>query len=281
VPRLPTLHAWATGSSASRWFEVFNRGEQPVPFTVQSREPWLRLSAAEGVAGPDDVRIEVSVDWSTAPYGNAVGRIEIRPQGRDGLLRIDVPIIRPTPEVAAQASGAFVELDRHLAIEAPHFSRSISRDGIEWLLLENHGRTLGGVTVFPVTAASIDAPGGDSPRLEYPIWMESSGDARLRLVVSPTQAYVPGRGLRLAVSVGDEAPRVIDLLADRSGGAWDRMVSDGVNQVTTRLRIPAPGHHTLKVWMVDPGVVVQRLDLDFGGLKPTYLGPRESPQAPR
>jgi hypothetical protein len=91
---------------------------------------------------------------------------------------------------------------------------------------------------------------------------------------------VPGRGLRVAVSLDDEEPRVIDLLADRSGGAWSRMVSDGVNRVTTNLGIAEPGRHTLKIWLVDPGVVLQRVELDLGGIKPTYLGPRESPRAP-
>jgi Gylcosyl hydrolase family 115 C-terminal domain len=29
--------------------------------------------------------------------------------------------------------------------------------------------------------------------------------------------------------------------------------------------------------MVSPGVVLQKLAIDFGGLKPSYLGPPETP----
>ncbi|MGB7760353.1 MAG: hypothetical protein WBL61_11020, partial [Bryobacteraceae bacterium] len=57
---------------------------------------------------------------------------------------------------------------------------------------------------------------------------------------------------------------------------WETSVKDSVRKVRSTHILVLPGVHTLKFWMVDPGIVLEKLLVDLGGVKPSYLGPPES-----
>jgi len=95
-------------------------------------------------------------------------------------------------------------------------------------------------------------------------------------ILSPTLNFTPERGLRYAISFDDEPPQVIDALAHNEQGDWETSVKDSVRKVRSTHTLAAPGIHTLKFRMVDPGIVLEKLVVDLGGVKPSYLGPPES-----
>jgi hypothetical protein len=95
--------------------------------------------------------------------------------------------------------------------------------------------------------------------------------------------FVPGRGLRVGVSVDDEAPKTEDILpanynAQNGNRDWEVSVRNNSRIVTSSHVAAAAGYHTLKVWMVDPAVVLQKIVVHTAeSAKPaTYLGPPES-----
>jgi len=57
---------------------------------------------------------------------------------------------------------------------------------------------------------------------------------------------------------------------------WNNSVTDRVKKKFSTHSVDKPGKHTLKIWMIDPGVVFQKFVINTGGLKPSYLGPEES-----
>ena len=61
---------------------------------------------------------------------------------------------------------------------------------------------------------------------------------------------------------------------------WENSVKDNARFARSTITVTNSGYHTLKFWMVDPGVVLQKLVVNCGGMKPSYLGPPESIRKP-
>jgi hypothetical protein len=168
-----------------------------------------------------------------------------------------------------------VEADGHVSIEAEHYTKKIDAASARWEKIDGLGRTLSSMTIFPVTAPSVTPP-RNSPCLEYKMYLFHPGKVEVEAVISPTLNFVPGRGLRFAISFDDQPPQIIDALAHHSPADWEAAVKDNVSKVKSTARLANAGYHTLKFWMVDPGVVLQKMVVDLVGVKPSYLGPPES-----
>jgi peptidoglycan/xylan/chitin deacetylase (PgdA/CDA1 family) len=269
IPAVAKLPPLSSRGPATRWFEIFNRGREPARFTVESGEPWLKTSVTAGELGPD-VRVEVSVDWPSVAPGQREAIIAVRnPAGGAPLV-----IVAPIDNRAVSGAG-FVEADGHIAIEAPHFSRAVPAGGVEWKTLADFGRTLGGVTGFPVTAPA-SVPDAAGARLEYNLCFYSTGEFPVELHCAPSWDFQPGQPLELAVSLDDQPPQRLKLGLAATDLVWARAVGDGVRRVTATVKVGRPGAHVLKLWRVTPGVVIERIVIDTGGVRPSYLGPPES-----
>jgi len=269
------LPVFTPEGAASRWIDVFNRGQGPIGFTLEATVPWLRVTPAAGELGPD-VRVEVSVDWAAVPPGKHEAKLTLRDPASDRRYPIAVSVDhRP---LLSAPPGTFVESDGHVAIEAPGFHRSTGSSEVHWHVLPGFGRTVGGVTTYPATAADNPLDGA-GPRLEYDVYFRSAGEFTVELHVSPTLDFQPERAQAIAVSLGGQAPQRLVLSLQEKHPDWERAVADAVKKLTAKVRVDRPGPQVLQIWRVTPGVVLQRIVIDTGGRRPSYLGPPESGRA--
>jgi hypothetical protein len=253
-----------------RYIDVFNRGIDAFDFTAIASAPWIVLSAAKGKVEKEQ-RLWVSVDWNKAPVGPSTGSVTI--SGAGDAVTVKLHAANPQTPAKRDLKG-FVEADGYVSIEAEHFTRQVDAGPVHWDKIDDYGRTLSAMTVFPVTAASVTPP--QSPCLEYQMYLFDPGKVEVEAILSPTLNFVPGRGLRYAISFDDQPPLVVDALAQNSLSDWETTVKDGVRKVRSSHALSGSGYHTLKFWMVDPAVVLEKLVVNLGGVKPSYLGPPES-----
>lgn len=161
-----------------------------------------------------------------------------------------------------------------------HYTRAVPVGTVGWRRIPGIGRTDAGMQPVPVTAPSQQP--GAGPRLEYAMTLLTTGPVTVWAYLSPRTNTLPTPGLRYAISIDDAPPQVVDVVAatgaDSTGmnRQWERNTSDNVNRTATTHPIATSGPHVLKFWMVDPTVVLQKLVVDTGTAKISYLGPPES-----
>lgn len=258
----------------SRLLTLYNRGTKPYTFSAKPGQPWIKLSSSSGQV-KDETHVQVSIDWSRVPEGESSDTIEIRGTGWQSA-KIAVQAFKPTARAQKRAHG-FLEADGYLAIESESYTANEAREGIQWQEIPGLGHTGSAMSPYPVTDESFEEP-KKAPYLEYDVTFFSSGEFELQTMLSPSLPFVPGRGLRYAVAIGDEKPQVVDFLAgfDGTDEQWEEAVKHGLRIGRSRHQVKA-GPSKIRIYMVDSGVTLQRIIVDTGGLKPSYLGPPESP----
>jgi hypothetical protein len=263
------LPVFDSNGAAEHTIDVFNRGSTPFEFEVKSSAPWIQVNRTRGMVDADQP-LQVSVNWASAPHGEAKGKVTVEGTG----TKVEIAVSAVRRKVPQNFHGS-VQGDGFVSIEAEHFSTKSAAGGAHWERIADYGRTGSSMTVFPVTATSL-LPPSKGPSLEYRILLFEPGTLNVSAIVAPTLNFVPGRGLRYAIAMDDEKPQVIDILANETEATWGESVKDSVRTSSSKHAVATAGAHTLKIWMVDPGVVLQKLVVDAGGLKPSYLGPPES-----
>lgn len=179
-------------------------------------------------------------------------------------------------DLAHHIGNAFLEVNGYISIEASHFTRTTATKDARIKILPDLGRTGDAVTVFPVTAA-IPATLYSSPKLEYDIYVYDTGKVKLQAYFSPTLNFHNDEGLKYAVAIDNELPFVIVInKEDNNVRTWEKWVAENIIIKTSNHSISKTGKHVLKIWMISPAIVLQKLVLDFGGLRQSYLGPPET-----
>ena len=256
---LPAFSPYQT--QPAQYLDVFNKGATPFAFTIDAAQPWVRITPRSGRVDKQ-VRATVRVDWSRAPKGTTT--VPITVTGAHGArVVVQAPVQNPVLRPAG-----FVEANGYVAMEADHYTRAVG----DWRLLPGIGKTGNGLT--PV--------GGAGARLEYAMTLTTTGPVKVSAILSPRNNVRPTDGLKYAVSLDDEPPQTVNITTATGANdttmnrQWERNTSDNANVTTTTHTVAAAGPHTLKFWMVDPTVIVQRLVVDTGVVEYSYLGPPES-----
>lgn len=218
-----------------------------------------------------------------------------------GYRMWSMPNENTLPQVAKPSDKTGITASE-TALMAHDYTRRTATDDARWVFLPGLGRGKGNMGIEPVTAKS--RPLGDGATLEYDINFSQSGRQKLALGILPTNDINPSRGLRIGIRIDDGEMQTIDA---RQGyvdtfneytkeniarskvlkplprpasdiylsGSRQRMrseVFDNLRWLSIDLDIPTEGNHTVKVVMIDPEIVVEKLVINPDNEHPSYHG---------
>ena len=289
------------------YIDVFNRGTAGFQFTATCSEPWVKLSETKAsIDGADsERRILVSIDWSKAKTGCNEATVTLEGGGK--AVDVAVKAVKgDAPEVKGRFFGNLSGAE--FSVPAHMFSRNLTGEGQSWMLLPGLGRGEGCMGASDVCKQTSDKQTSNQPTLEYQVLLPDTNTVTLCIGILPVQDVQPERGLRLAVQIDGQKPVVLDarqgfkdefkeytkenlamspnlkplpeveknILLTGYGQERRNEVFDNMRWLTARLPVAGGGLHTLKIMMVDPEVVLERIIVNPDNAHPSYFGAPET-----
>lgn len=254
---------------ASHSFTVYNRQGKAFNWKAKAADDWIVVSKTGGELTAEE-QVEVSIDWQKLPPGKHAGTVLVTGTGWGGAS-INVTAVKPDMAQSPQP-GDFVEGDGYIAANATSAQVMNGQAG-EWRSVSLHGRTGKAMRTAVKPHALLDT--ATAPALQFPLYFTSAGEFELSLQLSPSLPFDAATGIQLAIALDDHFLGTVSLPEQSDKKAWEQGVLNNVKTLTSVLPVAKPGRYTLTVYGLTPGAVLQKLVVDTGDLKPSYLGPVE------
>lgn len=264
--------------------EIYNRGGGTLAWTAHASEPWVVLSKSAGKTA-DEERITVGIDWEKAPSGNAVPAQIVFRAGEQSE-KVLVSLFNPTAPSRAELRGIYVENNGCVSIPAAGCHRVRENDRIKITAVEDLGIEGPALQLGDPTAPLQIFRSRDVPCAEYDFYAFDAGSVDVYTYVLPTFPLHADRDFRIDENTNTDTKYSVQIddgaLATPSSShveysqVWFESVLRNCAVNKSTLHIDKPGRHTLRIRVGDPGIVLQKIVLDFGGMKRSYLGPQST-----
>lgn len=259
-------------TAKSSFIELYNKGKQPFSWEATTKDNWIKINKTAGETLLQE-RITVAIDWNHVPTGDAItGEIQITSGGK--TEKVFVPVFNPQTPTTADLKGWYVEDNGCVSINAGKFHRKVETENIKinvvkGLGYENECVQLGEATQ-PVPNMWFT---NKSPKAEYDFYTFTAGSATVHTYALPLFPIDSKHDTRYGIMIDDGMVQWLTTSSKEYSSEWRLNVfrNSAIKSIT--VNIDKPGKHTLKVICADPGMVIQKVVIDLGGMKRSYLGP--------
>jgi len=266
---LPRFNSWIRKKHFIDIAINANRDSETLQWNAKPSHDWIKLSDSNGALSGGEAahkRIWVEIDWEN------IGSDQILLEGKVFIQTPpqteEITVIAENRK-ATKGSISHVESDQLVVIYAENYSQISGSDEQRWEIVHDLGHTGASMESGPVNmVAEVSETVQDtSPSLRYDFATYNEADqAKVIIHALPTHPLTNLYRLRIGVSVDDGPVQILDFTTQGRSEEWKQNVLS--NKTTKSISIGKldPGDHTLKIFMIDPGVVLDFMYIDMGGL---------------
>ena len=262
------------------YFEVFNKGLTPFDFKISISNDWIKLSESKGKCTNEN-RIVVDIDYDKLENAERsethTGSITI--VGAGSTQQIAVNVFTAAGGTIEKLNELFVEDNGVIAINAENFHRKKDGKGFGWEITKDLGVTGSSIGAYPFNAEPVEHEWKlekEAAYTEYDFYCFNKGWIDIYSYCLPTFPLNSQRHCLYGISIDDAPPLIVDFETQLRNEKWKQNVQRNQSENITKHFIEKSGKHTLRIWMIDTGVFMDKVVIDFGGLKKSYMGPLET-----
>lgn len=262
-----TLPVFNPYNAKHHFIALLNKGSQPVKWQAATDQDWIHLNQSSGALQTED-KIEVTINWNKLPAAIREGALTLKTQ--DSSFKIYVQIAPPMK--GRISPNPIVEQDGHVFIQAYQFIKKYNYSKThQWEPVQELGYSDSAYSILPVPVA--DTQKLHTAYLEYKFYTYSKGPAEITAFTLPTEPVNNKHGMRIAVSFDHGQKHIISYQTKAGSKQWQQNVLSNHARCSLNYNFSTTGWHTIKIYPLDPGVVLDQILINFKPDQKIYAVP--------
>jgi hypothetical protein len=245
------------GKPDTQTVALFGYAPKDLAWSARSANASVKPSADSGMLAASngyEARLTVTYDG-----GSATGNLTLTCVGG-----------RPMNVRTRLLPASAVPAESYRAIAIPVTS---ARMNSQWETIDGLGSG-GRVVRAKLDLPSLDMKGAaTSAPLVYRFTSSSAVGGEAKVVALPTRPLHPGLGVRVAVSLDGGPLQLFDYATVGRSDEWRENVLSNTAVRSLTFKLLKPGAHELRIHALDPGVVLDRIEIDLDGAPAHYGAP--------
>ena len=258
--RLPTFYI---GDSTSYFIDLFLKKDNSVTWQIKDFPNWIKVTKTSGTFNVSKLQVEdrvyVSIDWNVWKASNEPNSeiLKIQLNSEEKNIQINVSnSYKNIPE------NSFIEKNEKVVMYTNHYSKNELKDTFLWKEITGLGHSKSVMQSNPLKASPI-LNQENAPFLEYEMYTETiSETANLTLVAIPTHPLTTDSELRIGVQWNEEPIQIVNFKTEGRSDIWKQNVLSNKAIKQVQVPIKSIGKQTVRIYMVDPGVLLDYFVLD-------------------